>query len=38
MSKKNARITLVAMVALLALLIYTSVVGIGKTGTGLSGR
>lgn len=34
MNRKNAKITLVAMVALLALLIYTSAVGIGKTGTG----
>ena len=34
MNKKKARIVLVGMIALLALLIYTSVVGIGKTGTG----
>lgn len=34
MNKKKARIVLVGMVALLALLIYTSAVGFGKTGTG----
>lgn len=34
MNKKKARVVLVGMVALLALLIYTSAVGFGKTGTG----
>ncbi|MFR8549293.1 MAG: preprotein translocase subunit SecD, partial [Lachnospiraceae bacterium] len=34
MNKKRAKIVLVGMVALLALLVYTSAVGIGKTGTG----
>ena len=34
MNKKKARVVLVGIVALLALLIYTSAVGIGKTGTG----
>ena len=34
MNKKKARITLVAMVALLVLLVYTTAIGIGKTGTG----
>lgn len=34
MNKKKAKIVLVGMIALLALLIYTSAVGIGKTGTG----
>lgn len=34
MNKKKAKIVLVGMVALLALLIYTSAVGFGKTGTG----
>ncbi len=34
MNKKKARIVLVGMAALLALLIYTSAVGFGKTGTG----
>ncbi len=34
MNKNKAKITLVAMVALLALLVYTAAVGIGKTGTG----
>ena len=34
MNKKKARVVLVCMVALLAVLIYTSAVGIGKTGTG----
>lgn len=34
MNKKRAKITLAAMVLLLAILAYTSVFGIGKTGTG----
>ncbi|MDO4323338.1 MAG: protein translocase subunit SecD [Lachnospiraceae bacterium] len=34
MNKKKAKIVLVGMIALLAVLIYTSAVGIGKTGTG----
>lgn len=34
MNKKKARVVLVGMVALLALLVYTSAVGFGKTGTG----
>lgn len=34
MNKKNGRIVLVAMVAFLALLVYTAAVGIGKTGSG----
>lgn len=34
MNKKRAKITLAAMVLLLAVLAYTSVFGIGKTGTG----
>lgn len=34
MNKKKARIVLVGMIALLAVLVYTTVFGIGKTGTG----
>lgn len=34
MNKKKGRITLVSMILLLVLLIYTAVFGIGKTGTG----
>lgn len=34
MNKKKARVTLVGMLVLLVLLIFTSAVGIGKTGTG----
>ena len=34
MNKKNGKIVLVSMVLLLALLVYTAVFGIGKTGTG----
>ena len=34
MNKKKAKVVLVGMAALLALLIYTSAVGFGKTGTG----
>lgn len=34
MNKKKARVVLVGMAALLALLIYTSAFGLGKTGTG----
>ena len=32
MNKKKARVVLVGMVALLALLIYTSAVGFGRSG------
>ena len=34
MNKKKARIVLVGMIALLAVLVYTTVFGIGKTGSG----
>lgn len=34
MNKKKARIVLVSMILLLAVLVYTAAIGIGKTGTG----